>query len=266
MTIVSALLGRAGKRPTGAYVSPVLVSTPAIVLHAFPYGDTSRIARLATRDHGVQSVIAKGAMRPRSPFGAGLQAMSLGTARFYLRPHRELHTLAGFDVSDLHAALAGEVSRFAAAAALAELVLRFAQAEPQPDVFDTLARGLDALCAVSSERAPYTALAFLWLVIAGLGFAPAVEECVRCGAELGTCAPFSLPEGGLLCPRCGGGGAGLDPADQAALVAFLRGVADPPPLPARHLAAHRRLLARFVRRHVADERELPALAFWETLP
>lgn len=244
----------------------MLVSTPAIILHAFPYGDTSKIARLATRDHGVQSVIAKGAMRPRTQYGAGLQLLSAGVARFYLRPHRELHTLAGFDVGDQHTALAGEISRYAAAAALAELVLRFAEAEPQPDVFDTLAQGLDALCREPPDRVPNAALAALWLEIAVLGFAPVVHACVRCSGALGECAAFSLPEGGLLCSRCGGRTAGtLDRDDQAALAAFVSGAAPAPALPARHLAAHRRLLARFVRRHVADERELPALAFWETL-
>jgi DNA repair protein RecO (recombination protein O) len=243
----------------------MLVTTPAIVLHAFPYGDTSKIARLATRDHGVQSVIAKGAMRPRNPFGACLQTLSAGTARFHFRPHRELHTLAGFDVGDQHASLAGDLARYSAAAALAELVLRFAEAEPQPDVFDVLAHGLDALTHAESGQVPYVALAALWLEVSVLGFSPQVDSCVRCGGALGPQAQFSLPEGGLLCLRCGGGGAhgALDRADQAALAAFATGAADGAAIPARHLAAHRRLLARFVRRHVADERELPALAFWE---
>ena len=47
-----------------------LVSTPAIVLSALRYSETSKIVRLATRDVGVQSAIAKGALRPRSRFGA----------------------------------------------------------------------------------------------------------------------------------------------------------------------------------------------------
>jgi DNA repair protein RecO (recombination protein O) len=245
----------------------MLVSTPAIVLQTFPYSDTSKVARLATRDHGVQSVIAKGALRARSPFGAGLQTLSAGIARFYLRPHRDLHTLAGFDVGDQHAGLAADLARFTAAVALAELVLRFAEAEPQPDVFDTLAQGLDQLSHAPAEQVPYAALAALWLEIAVLGFAPVVHACVRCGRALGDEAEFSLPEGGLLCPACGAGAGGsLDRADQAALAAFVSGAAQAPPLPDRHLLAHRRLLARFVRRHVADEKDLPALAFWETRP
>ncbi len=40
-----------------------VVSTPAIVLHAFRYGESSKIVRLVTPGHGVLSAIAKGAQR-----------------------------------------------------------------------------------------------------------------------------------------------------------------------------------------------------------
>lgn len=246
----------------------MLVTTPAVVLHAFPYGETSRIVRLATPDLGVQSVIAKGAMRPKSPFGGRLQVLSEGVAQFHHRIHRDLQTLSAFDLTDQHASLATDVTRYAAATALAELVLRFAHEEPQPAVYHALAGALGALAEVPAAQLPYAALAALWHEIVILGFAPTVDACVRCGAALGARAPFSVAEGGLLCPRCaqGVGGGALGPDDLAALRAFTAGSYDVSPVTGPHLAAHRRLLARFVRRHVADDRELPALAFWETLP
>ena len=55
-----------------------LVSTPAIVLRTYRYSETSKIVRLATRDYGVQSAIAKGVLRPRSAFGAALETLSEG--------------------------------------------------------------------------------------------------------------------------------------------------------------------------------------------
>jgi DNA repair protein RecO (recombination protein O) len=244
----------------------MLVTTPAVVLHAFPYGETSRIVRLATPEWGVQSVIAKGAMRPKSPFGGRLQALSEGIAQFHHHVHRDLHTLSAFDLTDQHASLAGDVARYAAATALAELVLRFAQEEPQPAVYRALATALGALADAALAELPYVALAALWHEIVILGFGPTVDACVRCGAALGNRAQFSIAEGGLLCPRCGraGGGKPLGADDVAALRAFTAGSYDVVPVTALHLAAHRRLFARFVRRHVADDRELPALAFWET--
>lgn len=246
----------------------MLISTPAIVLHAFPYGETSKIVRLATREHGVQSGMAKGANRVKSRFGASLQVLSEGTAQLYLKPHRDLHTLSGFDVTHQRSTLAADLRRYAAAMALAELVLRFAPAEPHPALFDVLAGGLDRLEEAAAGAVEILALAALWQTVAALGFAPSLDACARCGADVGERAAFSHPDGGYLCARCGAGmqTANLGAADAEALHAFVTGDrALPADVPANHLAAHRRLFARFVRRHVAEERELPALAFWEGL-
>ena len=106
-----------------------LVTTPAIILHAFRYADTSKIVRLATRDHGVQSAIAKGASRPKSRFGASLQVLTAGVAHLYLRATTDLQTLSAFDVTEQHPGLATDLERYAAASVLAEVMLRCAPAE-----------------------------------------------------------------------------------------------------------------------------------------
>jgi DNA repair protein RecO (recombination protein O) len=68
-----------------------LVMTPAVVLRTYRYSETSKVVRLATRDLGVQSAIAKGALRAKSRFGAGLELLSEGMAQLYHRDSRELH-------------------------------------------------------------------------------------------------------------------------------------------------------------------------------
>ena len=50
----------------------------------------------------------------------------------------------------------------------------------------------------------------------------------------------------------------------AARVAMAQGRLPPAPLDARHEAAHRRLLLGFIRHHMAEHRDLPALAFWDS--
>lgn len=247
-----------------------LISTPAIVLHAFPYGETSKIVRLATRDHGVQSAIAKGAARPKSKFGARLQLLSAGTAMMYLKPHRDLHTLSSYDVTRQRPRLAREVRRYAAAEALAELILRFAPAEPHPELYDLLDEGLERLGDAEKDAFPAVALTVLWCAIAALGFAPAVDACARCGEPVDGAAFFSVPEGGVLCARCARGatpqgGTRLADEHRARLSGFLRAEPGDEPIEPKAAAAHRRLLARFVRRHLSEDRSLGALEFWETL-
>src|SRR3954463_8788205 len=103
-----------------------LVSTSAIVLSALRYSESSKIVRLATREHGVQSAIAKGALRPKSRFGGALQLLSEGQAQYLTKEHRELHVLTAFDLVHLHVGLAAHLARYATAMALAEVMLHFA--------------------------------------------------------------------------------------------------------------------------------------------
>ena len=243
-----------------------LVSTPAIVLHSFKYGDTSKIVRLLTRDHGVQSAIAKGAFRPKSSFGARLQFLSQGSAQLYLKQTRDLQTLAGFDLTAQREGLAQDLQRYAAAAALAELVLRLSPQERHPEIFDLLARSLDDLERVPGAAVPTVGLAAMWSMVSTLGFAPAVDRCARDGRALAPgSARFSVADGGLLCSACSAGAqtSKLPAEDRTVLEGLVVGYPDVGPLTVRRTAAHRRLLARFVRHHAAEERELRALEFWE---
>src|SRR4029453_2282659 len=96
------------------------VRTDAVVLHVFDYLETSRILRLATREAGMQSVLARGARRPKSRYGSALDLFASGTAEIYVKPGRELHTLASFDVTRSRGQLATDLERFTAASAIAE--------------------------------------------------------------------------------------------------------------------------------------------------
>jgi DNA repair protein RecO (recombination protein O) len=253
----------------------VLVSTQAVVLRTYPYSETSKIVRLATRDYGVQSAIAKGVLRPRSQFGAALETLSEGVAQLYHKETRELQTLAAFDVTELRRGLAADLGRFAGATALAEVLLKMAPPAPLPAAYDAFIQALDALARAPAGQADAVAVRWLWIVVGVLGFAPQLDSCVRDGNTLptsGTIA-FSIGEGGVLCPSC----AGLQPPTKLPqqayrdLLALNDADAELPPLDAAHAAAHRRLVARFIRHHLDEsarngggrEPKASAIDIWE---
>ncbi len=244
--------------------------TPAIILTAFRYGETSKIVRLATRDHGVQSAIAKGASRPRSRFGAALQVLSGGEASLILHAHRDLQLLTAFDPFRVRIGVTREMPRYAAAAALAEVILRFAPAEAHPEAYLALETGLDAIEQTAAASVEPVALRAVWLLVAELGFSPALDFCVRDGAALPEGGlVFSARDGGALCPGCARGvteAARLRAADRADLEVLLQPDRDPPPMDAPRAAAHRRLLGRYIRHHLAEGGSLPALQFWLDRP
>src|SRR2546426_121850 len=121
-----------------------LVTTSAVVLRTYPYSETSKIVRLATRDLGVQSAIAKGVLRPRSRFAAGLELLSEGMAQLYHRETRELQTLAAFDLLVLWRALGQDLRRFPGATGPAELMVKIAPGAPLPGAYDAAPTGAPA--------------------------------------------------------------------------------------------------------------------------
>src|SRR2546429_204258 len=113
-----------------------LVTTSAVVLRTYPYSETSKIVRLATRDLGVQSAIAKGVLRPKSRFAAGLELLSEGVAQLYHRETRELQTLAAFAPLGVRRELAPGVRRLPGAPAPGEPVLQMGPPAPPPPAPD----------------------------------------------------------------------------------------------------------------------------------
>lgn len=248
---------------------PALV-TEAIVLHAFDYLESSRILRLATREGGVRSVLARGARRSSRRFGSALDLFAEGTAELHVKPGRDLDTLAGFDVARARPALATDLSRFTGAAALAELALRFARDAADAEFYDAFRDALDAIAAASPAGARAATLAGAWRLVGALGFAPSLDQCSECHSPLPDDAPvlFSHPAGGALCQRCGrfaAVGRVLPAAARAAVRAWTAGV-DGPGLGEAEGRAHQRLLREFLREHLADERPLRAYEVWEHEP
>ena len=244
-----------------------LLATEAIVLHVFDYLETSRILRLATREAGVQSVLARGARRSQRRFGTAVDLFAQGSAQIYTKAGRELNTLSAFEVTRSRPELGTDLERFAGASAVGELMLRFGRDDSQPALFDALADSLDGIAAAPPELAREAALAGAWRIVAELGFAPAVDLCSSCheSIEAGDQAVFSHPGGGVLCPRCARlqrGSRTIPATARAALREWIAGGrvelrAD------GELRAHQRLLREFLREHLTDGRPLRAMESWE---
>ncbi len=244
-----------------------MIQTEAIVLHGFDYRETSRIVRLATRGAGVVSAIARGAKRPKSRFGTGLDLFTSGVAHLVLHPTRDLHTLSAFDATRARPMLAGTMARFTAAAALGELCLRFANEDAHGAIHDVLGEALDGIGGAPDAEVPERTVAAAWRLVGELGFSPSLEECAACRRALDAAEPvrFGHRAGGALCRPCAAlvpGARPLPPEARATLAAWARGeraALDD----GRTIRAHQRLLREFVEEHLADGRALRAWAAWE---
>jgi DNA repair protein RecO (recombination protein O) len=243
-----------------------LLVTDAVVLHVSDYLESSRLLRLATREAGVQSVLARGARSSKKRFGSALDLFAEGQAQLQLKPGRDLHTLTAFDVSVSRPGLAQDLGRFVAASAIAECVLRLLHEESAPQAYATLVAALDRLAVAAPAQTATATLGALWQVVAQVGFTPAIDRCAECHAEIDPDAEvrFHHPVGGALCPLCtrmAPGGRRLPPDARDALRQWLAGALAPVDAPAAR--AHQRLLREFLAQHLPDHRPLKAYQVWE---
>ncbi|HET9440997.1 MAG TPA: DNA repair protein RecO [Longimicrobiales bacterium] len=238
-----------------------LVSTDAIILQVFRYGDTSKILKLLTRGAGVQSVIAKGAANPKSKYGGILEPFTEGVVAFYARDNRDLHTLGSFELTRSRQAMGADLIRFGGASLIAELIMRAGIEEPDEHLYELVSDIFERIVRAAPEAAESTVLGETWALIAQLGFAPALDVCISCGRAIAEEeeATFDYVAGGVRCSDCSAGMPGrlLPGHARAALMQLMRGHH----LVLERTAAHWRLLARFLTHHVVDGATLKSLVF-----
>lgn len=233
------------------------ISTPAVVLRSFPYGETSLILRFYTLDAGVMGVMAKGA-RKRGSRGSGTpETFTTGVLTVYVKESRDLQTMKDFAPEKARRSLGGDLRRFAGASVLAELLLRHAGEEGNPALFHLLDHALDRMVEVEREGLIPETLALGWSLVDALGYRPVLERCTACGRTLGEeeTGRFDFGAGGLRCPACPGDETGprIGPGARAQLGALLAGR---PVEELRRPRAHVQLLSDFVTWHLSGGRPL----------
>ncbi len=188
-----------------------LCKTEAVVLRSIKWSETSRIVTLYTLEFGKIKVVAKGARRPKSQFGASLEPITHSAAVFYRKEGRDLHTLSQCDSIAAFPKLKSDLSTLTYASAVCELMDRLITGEdPNRPLFRALVETLGGI----EEGAAADAEKFLWRfqlhLAAFLGYRPEFGTCVQCGAALeGVRVAFSFALGGTLCDRCAGEGASI---------------------------------------------------------
>ncbi len=233
-------------------------SSPSLVLQAFRYSDTSKILRLYTRDLGLRSVIAKGALRPKSRFGGLLEPFTEGISTVYVREGRDLLTLSGFDLIRSRQSLGQDVAAFAGASLIAELLLRFTTEDPNPRLYALAGEAWDAIAAAAgADHLDFVILAAAWRVVVLLGFGPRLDACVSCGSAVHgfPAVRFNIEEGGVACARCRPEGRAIPEGAMRELAELLAGPW-PPAGAHRNPVLQRDLFRSYTLAHLAHDRPL----------
>jgi DNA repair protein RecO (recombination protein O) len=201
-----------------------------IVLRTQKLGEADRIITILGRTSGRIRAVAKGVRRTKSRFGARLEPFT--HVDLMLHAGRSLDVITQAEVIRSYGEpLTSDYPRYTAGVAMLETAERFTPVEKEPSLRQLLLLigGLRAL--TDAEHAPGLVLdAFLLRSLAVAGYAPALQECARCGAGSdgtrgGRRLPaFAVAAGGMVCATCRPPGAASPAAPTVALMlALLRG-------------------------------------------
>lgn len=212
-----------------------MIKTRAIVLHRFPYSDSSFIVKVLTEESGIVSFIVKGGKKKESPFRGALDPLALSEVVFRQNPNTELQFIKEATLLDWHKDLRNDLLSLAKAQVITEMILRYApQGVPLQEEFERLEQSLkefNETCGSStsasnaatsadthSTNSATSASTFATLHTAHKsnifarwlldtcdmwGYNLDLETCSRCGKTLDKPAADFFPEtGGFICHAC----------------------------------------------------------------
>ncbi len=147
----------------------------AIVLRRFDWSETSQIAWLFTKDHGLLRGVAKGAKRPKSAFDGGLEPLTRGEIGAIVKPDADLATLTSWDLRAVcWPARASLEANRAALFCVGLLASAVTDHDPHPPIFTALTNFFDSL---DNAADPWPAAAlFQWLALVDTGHAPRTDD------------------------------------------------------------------------------------------
>lgn len=209
-----------------------------IVLRTQKLGEADRIITILGRTTGRVRAVAKGVRRTKSRFGARLEPFT--HVDLMLHPGRSLDVITQAEVIRPYGEpLAADYPRYTAGVAMLETAERFTPVEKEPALRQLLLLigGLRSLGEAEHDHR-LVLDAFLLRSLAVAGYAPALEECARCGAPAGgrsrpgagpavsqvRLPAFAVAAGGMVCASCRPPGAAAPAAGTVGLMlALLQG-------------------------------------------
>ena len=195
----------------------------AIILRVIDFSNTSCVVTMYTRDFGKISALAKGARRPKNPFEAALDVLSICHVVFVHKSTEALDILTEAKLDRRFRAASKDLARLYSAYYFVELTMALTEsADPQPELFDGLQAAIVGLDQ-GEPNEPWM-LRFEMRLLTIIGHGPALDFCVACGKSIrgGDQRWFSSSASGSICAACRPGKRGVASVSREAIETMKR--------------------------------------------
>lgn len=173
----------------------------AVVSNSMRISNSSKLVSLITERYGLVKVMARGARRPTSRFGAALEPMTLVDVIYYHKEGREIQTLSSADIIEPYPRIKSSLKMLCAAAAMTGAAQTVTPPEdPSSGTFPVLADALGVLERSPGDEPEKHFWRFMLRLLAAAGYQPSLERCALCGQKPKTSSVFfSYGDGGFVC-------------------------------------------------------------------
>jgi len=174
----------------------------SLVLHRMNLGESDRILRIFTPEHGKLSAVAKGSRRASSRLVGTTELFT--QSRLLLATSKSLDIITQCEIRDSFPRLRDDLERLARATYVCELLDVFSMerdATASREVFQLTVAALRLLQREPAHRYfDGVVHAYELRLLTMLGYAPVLDRCARCGGPINRLpVAFSPSMGGTLC-------------------------------------------------------------------
>lgn len=175
--------------------------TIGIVISGMKYKESSKILTVYTRELGKVSVLAQGALRPRSGVMASAEVFALSSWK--LKRGRTFHYIESVDLIDSFYTIRDSMEKMLFGFYALELLDKSTPMEEENRIlFELLEKFIRTI--ISQDRVLPIMVAYELKFASFIGYRPHLGGCVMCGSESSEIWEFDYARGGLVCSRCHG--------------------------------------------------------------
>ncbi|MCP4632426.1 MAG: DNA repair protein RecO, partial [candidate division Zixibacteria bacterium] len=180
-----------------------IVKSRGVVISVQDSGETSRLAEVFTEQYGLLKVLAKGARRPESRFGAATETLTTIQGVFYMKEDSDIANLSAADIITPFQEIHENLEKLAYGSGWAEFLnANLPPGEPQKRLYNAFLTALNDIEAISPDQNEKFFWAHLLKFIALLGFKPEFMICSGCSIGKSDDWMFSVENGRLYCKNC----------------------------------------------------------------
>ena len=168
------------------------------ILNEKPYGETSKIINLFTKEKGVIGIMCKGAKSMKSPLRSSSQSFTYGVFNLHFKDGK-LSILKSVDIINPLKNIRSDLTKISYVTYLSELTLQVLKQANSKNIYDDF---INIVLKIEDNLDPViltNILELKYLPLLGVGLN--LDGCIRCGSQKDI-VTIDASYGGLICKNC----------------------------------------------------------------